>query len=337
MRHVLASIENGGLVLAMAGDDLRLESRIPNATLSGTSARFLIPGDALREAAEGGRRALTQFAISEGEGAARLEVRVSNRGTNVRTIHPTIDAGDFPDRPVIEGRTVSLPKETLEAVRLAAPFAETSPAHGRGRICGVQLSPGCGGVVIATDGQQLAMLPARVPDQPLLLPNAAVRVLIHKNFSAGSLEVAGPGDGWMRFSSGQFTCFARIPANEFPEVGKMFEDRAEASAAIADADIPPLVAWLGSLKGASTTVQLAWDEPGRVTLTARDRTGLEVSTFGAPVGTTGHPLSVRVKPTHLANALAIGNTIRIASPGAPCVVTNPAGGKCVFMPLREMD
>ena len=54
MRHVLASIENGGLVLAMAGDDLRLESRIPNATLSGTSARFLIPGDALREAAEGG-------------------------------------------------------------------------------------------------------------------------------------------------------------------------------------------------------------------------------------------------------------------------------------------
>ena len=337
LRHVFASIENSGLVLAVTGDDLRLEYRIPDATVSGTSARFLIPADALRDAAEGGRRALTQFAISEGEGAPTLEVVVTNRGRDVRTIHPTIDAGDFPDRPVIESRTVSLPRETLEAIRLAAPFAATTPPHGRGPICGVQLSPEGGGVVIATDVRQLAMLPARVPDQPLLLSNAAVRVLIHKSFSSGSLEVAGPVDDWVRFGSGHFTCFARIPPNEFPNASAVFPERSEASASIADAEVAPLVAWVRSLKGASTTVQLAWDMPGRVTLTARDRAGVEVSRFEVPVETTGYPLSVRVKSTHLANALAIGNTIRIAGPAAPCVVTNQAGGKCVFMALREMD
>ncbi len=333
LRHVLASIEDGGLVLAVGGDDLRLEYRIPDATICGTSARFLIPAGALRDAAEGGRRALTQFAVSEG--VATLEVVVTNRGRDVRTVHPTIDAGDFPDRPVVEGRTISLPKETIEAIRLAAPFAETSPAHGRGRICGVQLSPDCGGVVIATDVRQLAMLPARVPEQPFLLPNAAVRALIHKSFSAGSLEVSGPGDGWVRFSSGHLTCFARIPPNEFPDAWAVFPERSKASATIADADVAPLVAWLRSLKGALTTVQVAWDRPGCVTLTARGRAGVAVSTFDASVETTGNPLSVRVKPAHLANALVIGNTIQIAGPAAPCVVTNPAGGKCVFMALRE--
>lgn len=186
---------------------------------------------------------------------------------------------------------------------------------------------------MATDVRQLVILPAMVPDHPCTLPYSAVRVLEHEAFSR-NLVVTGPNDDWVRFRSGKFTCFVRGIVERFPDVPQVIPPHFDASATIREADIPPLVAWLRSLKGASACVQLAWNKPGHLVLSERRPTGQAACDYELPVELEGLPTPVCLKAAHLANALAIGNKLRISGSGMPFVVTGPAGATSVIAPLR---
>lgn len=336
LRHVLVSMEGGELSLSVANDDLRLEYRIPDASSSAAFVPFLVPAQALRDASKGGRRGRIRWDVLGTEGTETLEVTVTSGTREVKTSHPLQNMVTFPARPVIDGPTAVLSQETIDAVRLVAPFASTD-SKCRGPICGVRFSPEDGGAVVATDVRHMAMLPARVPDQPFLLPNSAVPVLGHDGFGAGSLVVTGPDAGWVSFRSGHLTCFVRVTTERFPDVRRVVPRDFEASATIREADVPPLITWLRSLKGASASVQLTWDRPGRVVFSERDRAGQLASVSEVPVKLDGSPPHACLKAAHLANALAIGNTLRFSGPGMPCVVTSPAGGTSAIAPLRMLQ
>lgn len=335
LRHVLVALEDGELTLSVASNDLRVEYRIPDAASLDESASFLIPAHALIDASAGGRAGRLRWDVLEADGARVLDVIVSNRSREIKTSHPARDAADFPKRPLVDGPSTALPKETMDAVRLAAPFASRD-AKCRGAISGVRLSPENGGAIMATDGRQLVILPATVPDQPFTLPNSAVELLGHEAFNR-NLTVTGPNDAWFQFCSGRFTCFARVTADRFPDVQQLVPPHFEASATIPEAGVPPLVAWLRSLKGASACVQLAWDKPGHLVLSEPRCTGQATFGYELPVELDGSPTPVCLKAAHLANALAIGNNLRINGSGMRFVVTSPAGGTCVIVPLRTMQ
>lgn len=173
LRYILGSARSGDFTLAAAREDMRLEYRIRNAAPADMNVRFLIAADALRDASAGGRRSLVQMEASEQSGQPLLAVTIVNGERESRREYPIGLPDSFPEAPLAQGQPVVLPKETMEAVQKVAPFADKD-AKRRAPICGVRFSPSDGGMVIATDAKQLGMLPAKVPDQPFLLPGSAV-------------------------------------------------------------------------------------------------------------------------------------------------------------------
>jgi DNA polymerase III sliding clamp (beta) subunit (PCNA family) len=335
--HVLATIGNGALTLAVTDGDHWLETQIPNAADPAATARFLIPAKALADAARAGRGSLVQEDFSGEPGKPLLKITVVGSKAQTRTVHPTEPANAFPERPVLAGRLTHFPKETLLALQAISVCASTDPL--RPVINGVLFSPEDGGILVATDGHHLACVPARVPDRQFVLPSAAVHVLGHPDFLSRDVAILRPDDPacpHVQFRSGSHTLIARIITGYYPSWRKVIPDCLSSSATIPEPHRAALVSRLRSLKDPLTQVRLTWNRPGHLTITQQDP-GAAPAIFEVPVTTEGHPATIHLRPQPLANALVIGSTIRLRDDLTPCLVTDPSGAFCVLMPMRSWD
>jgi len=340
LTHVLVTLENGTMTLAVTDGVHWLESRIPNSTSPNETGRFLIPAKALGDAARSGTGKLVLLNFSDGPGKPMLLVTICGRSTQTRTFYPTEPAAGFPDRPVVGGHATPVPKETLLALQTVAVCASRD-VNLNPRLCGVLFDPCNGGAVVATDGRQLACAPAHVPAREFILPNTAVQVLDHPEFVAGDVDVLlpeSPEDLRVGFRSGLHTFIARTVPGSFPDYRRIIPDLHDLPGAgtIPEIHRAALISWLRSLKRASTLVRLTWENPGHLTLThIDDRVAPEIMEI--PVNVAGDPPPVSLCARFLANALVIGSTIRLRDRMTPCLVTAPSGNCCVLVPEREAD
>lgn len=339
LTHVLATLENGTMTLAVTDGIHWLESRIPKAATPDATARFLIPAKALAEAARGGKGKLVQLNFSDGPGRPLLEVTVMNDSAFNRILYPTEPAVGFPDRPAApKGLLKTVPKETLSAMH-AVGICATKDDILYPRIAGVFFSPESGGVVVATNGRHLASVPARVPDREFILPNSAVHVLENPDFTSRDVEIVmseNPGDWLVEFRAGKHTFIAKTVAQSYPDYRGVIPDHLPTTVVVSEIHRIPLITRLRSLKGKQQHVRLTWDKPGHMTLTHHD-TAITPVSFEIPVEIDGDPPPVSLLPRFLANALTFGSTMRLYDHKTPCVVSDPSGKFCVLVPMRTFE
>jgi DNA polymerase III sliding clamp (beta) subunit (PCNA family) len=98
---------------------------------------------------------------------------------------------------------------------------------------------------------------------------------------------------------------------------------------------------LDGKSGHRNSVRLTWKIPGHLTLTLRgsdtDSATATSATLQVPVSISaeGRPPAISFNPKYLADALAIGSTLRLIDGITPGVVTDPASGNyCLIMPCR---
>lgn len=335
LTHVLVTLENGTMTLAVTDGVHWLESRIPNSTSPNETGRFLIPAKALGDAARSGTGKIVLLNYSDGPGKPALLVTICGRSTQIRTIYPTELADGFPDRPVVGGHATQVPKETLLALQTVAICASTDPI--RTILNGVLFSPEDGGVLVASDGHHLACARAWVPDCQFVLPNAAVHVLGHPDFVSRDFEILWPDDpavSHIEIRSGLQTLIAKTITGNYPDYRTVIPDCFPVSATIPENHRGPLVSRLRSLTGSSTRVRLTLDKPGHLTITQQDADATP-AIFEVPVTIEGHHATICLRPHPLANALMIGSTIWLCDDITPCLVTDPSGNFCVLMPVRS--
>jgi DNA polymerase-3 subunit beta len=345
LNHVLATLDAAGLTLAVSDLDHWLETRIPASIHPNATARFLIPAAALTAAARGDKGGTVQFDCTDTPDSdpekPLLKLTVTCGGMPVESVYHPEPAGDFPVRPAIQGRITAIPKETLLALSTVAGCASTDTT--RYILNGVLFSPDNGGILIATDGRRLAGAPARVPGREFVLPNAAVQVLGHPDFNARDAAILQPetGEGpHIQFRSGPHTLIARTIEGNYPNYRQVIPPEFLADVTIPETHRSALISWLRTLNGKSnsTSVHLTWKLPGHLTLTHWDY-DTATATIQVPVSRPeeeeGRPPAISFNPKHLADALAIGSTLRLIDGITPGVVTDPASGNyCLIMPCR---
>jgi DNA polymerase-3 subunit beta len=336
LTHVLATIDAAGLSFAVTDLDHWLETRVPATIDPFQPVRFLIPAEALKAATRGDKKSSAQFAYTTTADGTTLTLTVSCGGMNVVTIYHPEPAADFPARPTLEGRITAMPKETLQALGTVAGSASTDAT--RYVLNGVLFSPDDGGILVATDGRRLAGAPVRFAGREFILPNAAVHVLAHPDFTARDAAILQPDAAeniHVQFRSGPHTLIARRIEGNYPNYRQVVPHQFLADATIPETHRSALISWLRSLAGKSNSVRLTWGRPGPLTLTHRDRdSDAVVATMQVPVTTSGVLPAISFSPQYLADALVIGSTLRLIDGISPGLVTNPSGCYCVLMPCR---
>ena len=343
LTHVLATIDAAGLTLAVTDLDHWLETRLP-ATIDHTPpdiTRFLIPAAALAAAARGDQGSSVQFECPATSDPNKpvLKLSVICGKMPVETVYQPEPASGFPERPSIQGHITTVPKETLLALHTVAGCASTDAT--RYVLNGVLFSPDDGGTLIATNGRQLAGAPARVTGREFILPNAAVRVLGFPDFTGRDAAIQQPEEGkgtHVQFRSGPHTLIARTIEGQYPNYRQVIPREFLADATIPETHRPALISWLRSLAGKDghkNYVRLTWEKPGHLTLTLRDSDETD-SHIHVPVTISGEgrPPVIAFAPGYLADALAIGPTLRLIDGLSPGMASDPSGTFCVIMPCR---
>jgi len=323
-----------------AGD--RLETLLPATINPPDGTRFLIPAAALAAAARGDQGSSVQFECPADPNKPVLKLTVICGKMPVETVYQPEPASGFPERPTIQGHITTVPKETLQALQTVAGCASTDAT--RYVLNGVLFSPDNGGTLIATNGRQLAGAPARVTGREFILPNAAVHVLGFPDFTGRDAAIQQPDDGQgphVQFRSGPHTLIARTIEGNYPNYRQVIPHEFLADATIPETHRPALISWLRSLAGKDgkgshqNSVRLTWEKTGHLTLTLRDsdETGTHIH---VPVSMSGEgkPPVIAFAPGYLADALAIGSTLRLIDGLSPGMTSDPSGPYCVIMPCR---
>ena len=145
------------------------------------------------------------------------------------------------------------------------------------------------------------------------------------------------GDKWEVETDGYATFLSTIRL--WPDFDRQVIPREFlADATILETHRPALISWLRSLDGKDghkNYVRLTWEKPGNLTLTLRDsdETGTHIH---VPVTISGEsrPPVIAFAPGYLADALAIGPTLRLIDGLSPGMTSDPSGNFCVIMPCR---
>jgi len=334
LNHVLVTIDAAGLSLAVTDLDHWLETRVHATIDPFTPGCFLIPAEALKAATRGDKNSSLQFTCSTTADGTTLTLTVSCGGMAVVTVYHPEPAADFPARPALEGRITAMPKETMLALGIVAGSASTDAT--RYVLNGVLFSPDEGGILIATDGRRLAGAPVRFAGREFVLPNAAVHVLGHPDFTARDAALLQPDaaeDRHVQFRSGPNTLIARRIEGNYPNYRQVIPGHLPESVTIPEPHKSALISWLRSLVGRANSVRLTWENIGLVTLTHRDAENT-ATTIQVPCAIEGQPPAISFGPQYLADALVIGSTLRLSDGISPGVVTDPSGCYCVLMPCR---
>jgi DNA polymerase-3 subunit beta len=335
LNHVLATLSPAGLTLAVTDLDHWLETRLPSSIHSDEARHFLIPAQALAAAVKGDKGSTARFECGDNPEKPSLRLTVTCGGMQVETIYHPEPAKDFPQRPSIQGRITAVPKETLMALGKIAGCASTDST--RYLLNGVLFSPEDGGRLIATDGRRLAGAPARVPARAFVLPNAAVHVLGHSDFStrdAAILQDENVSCEHMQFRSGPHTLIAKRIDGSYPNYRQVIPPPIHESVTIPEDRRPALIAWLRSLGADVNSVRLSFEIPGHLTLTHRNREQV-AGTLQVPVTTQGQSPVMCFDPKYLAEALDFGATLHLGGHLHLGMVGEPSGEFCLLMSRRD--
>ena len=272
---------------------------------------------------------------SETTDGITLTLTTSCCGLFVKSVyHLAANAEDFPARPIVEGQITAMPKETFAALGIVAGCVSTDAT--RYVLNGVYFTPEDDGLLIATDGRRLAGAPARVPPRGFVLPTAAVHVVHHPDFTTRDAAVMQPtkeNDAHIQFRSGPHTLIAKTIEGHYPNCRNVIPSFMPQSVTVPETHKAAVIAWLRSLSGKSNSVRLTWETPGHLTLTHRDYDTVG-ATIQIPVTTEGQPPEIAFDPKYLADAIEIGQTLRLVDKLNPGVTTGPSGNFCVLMSLR---
>jgi DNA polymerase-3 subunit beta len=338
LTHVLATIDNAGLTLAVTDLDHWLETRVTAIIGLFTPGRFLIPAEALKAAARGDKGSSALFAFTEDADGITLTLTTSCCGLSVKSVyHLVTTVEDFPTRPIVQGRITALPKETFAALAIVAGCASTDAT--RYVLNGVHFTPEDGGMLIATDGRRLAGAPARVPGRSFTLPSFAAHVLVHPDFSTRDAAVLQTDDGdddkgtHIQFRSGPHTLIAKTIEGHYPNYRNVIPGYLPQSVTVPETHRAALIAWLRSLGKDQASVRLDWHKRGQLTLSHRDANG-HSSIMHVSVEFHGSPPVITFNARYLADALEIGSTLCLSDELNPGICRHPTGRFCVIMAMR---
>ena len=341
LSHVLATVDASGLTLAVTDLDHWLETRIPATITPEAPARFLIPAAALAAAVRGDKNSDVRLYTSGTAEIPALRLTVTRGGLSVESVYQPVTASEFPERPVLDGRITTVPKETFQALQTVAPCASTDAS--RHVLNGVLFSANDGGTLIATNRVLLACAPARFAGRQFILPSVAVQVLGFPDFIARDAAIIQPeetdkdaGKLRVQFCSGPHTLIATAIAGNYPNYRKVIPREFLTDATFHE--ISAVISWLKSLDGRSPTVRLTWETPGHLTLT-QWKSGTVHATIRVPVSVScgDQPPAISFGSRHLAKALVIGNTLRLTDGVSPGMMSDASGKYCVIMPCRCID
>lgn len=335
LNHVLATISPAGFSLAVTDLDHWLETRLPGSIKSDEARRFLIPAQALATAVKGDKGSTVRFECDDDPDKPTLRLTVTCGGMPVETIYHPEPAKDFPMRPSLQGRITAVPKQTLAALGKVAGCASTDST--RYLLNGVLFSPEDGGCLIATDGRRLAGAPARVPARAFVLPNAAVHVLGHPDFTTRDAAILQEDDvsgEHVQFRSGPHTLIAKRIDGSYPNYRQVIPPPIRESVTIPEDRRPALIAWLRSLGADVNNVRLSLEIPGYLTLTHRNREQV-AGTLQVPITTQGQPPAMCFDPKYLADALEFGATLRLGGDLHLGMAGDPSGEFCLLMSRRD--
>ena len=267
----------------------------------------------------------------------RPELRVTAQcgGIQVESTHPTIDVSEFPARPTVTGTSTTVPAYTMESLAVVATCASTDES--RYVLNGVLFTPDDGGALIATDGRRLGSAPAVVPSGQFILPNAAVHVLGHPDFTGHEAEVTvsdNPEDMKVTFRSGNHLLVAKTIEGNYPNYRQVIPHTAPELVTIAGERRPAVIAWLRALPDTRTSVLLSWEKRGQLTITQRGESNSAAAVLRVPVEIHGTPPLIAFAPRLLADALEIGSTLCLSDGMTPGVCRHPSGRFCLIMPCR---
>ena len=332
--HILATLDARGITLAVADGGHWLETRTEAPPEPCEAQTFLIPVEAMAAAIRADKG--TSVTFTPRGPCKRRELRLTAvcGGIQGESVHPTLDAGEFVVRPVIEGTCTTVPARTMESLAVVAGCASTEPT--RPLLNGVLFNPEEGGHLIATNGRLLANTPAVVPSQKFILPNAAAHVLAHPDFTGREVEVTlprNPDDLRAAFRSGNHLLITTIIAGDYPNFREAIPADVPELVTIAGERRPAVIAWLRSLPDTGAVLHLTWEKRGQLTLTHRSRSSA-AAVLRVPVEIQGNPPLIAFNPRLLADALEIGSTLCLRDSLTPGICRHPGGRFCVIMPLR---
>jgi len=169
----------------------------------------------------------------------------------------------------------------------------------------------------------------------------AVHVLAYPDFTDRDATLLQPEEAenlHVQFRSGPHTLIARTIKGNYPNYRQVIPREFLADATISEFHRPAVISWLKSLDGRSPTVRLTWKTPGHLTLT-RWESGTAQATIRVPVSVSGkdQPPAISFNSRRLADALTIGNTLRLIDGMSPGMMADASGKYCVIMPCRVTD
>lgn len=333
LTHILVTIDNAVLTLAVTDLDHWLETRIP-ATITGPQeSRFLLPAPALAVLAKADRNSSARLECSGTPKQPQLRIITTSGGLPVENHYQPEPAAEYPERPKVTGRITAFPKATMQAIQTVAPCLSTDAT--RYVLNCVCLTPQEGGMAVATDGRRLAAAPARTVDRDLLLPTTAVHVLAHEDFTSRDAAIMvsdGENACHVQFRSSPHTFIARLIDGHYPSYQQVVPSYVPESATLQETHRAAVIRWLRSLKGNTSFVVLTW-QTGQMTLT-HEIDGTQGATLQVPVTLEGNPPTIAFPPKHLADAFQIGEKLNLTDNLNPGMTTSPSGAYCVVMNIR---
>ena len=332
--YYLATVGETELTLAVTDREVWLETRVPAVIAPSAPDRFLIPVEALKAATLGDKKSHAHFAFNKIPERLELTLNVSCRGINSRSVLKTENASVYSQRPTVQGQNIVVPKETFTALGIVAGWASINGS--RHELNGVLFSPDDGGTLVATDGRQLVVAPARFSGQSFILPNSAVRVLCHPDFATRDAVIQQPNDEanpHVEFRSGPHTFIARKIEHKYPNYRTVVPTEFLAEATISETHRAALVAWLLSVAENRASVRLGWETPSQLTLTLQNSFAREETTQ-VPATVTGAPPVVAFEARPLASLLKIGPVLRLSDGKSPALAVGPGGIVGLLMPAR---
>ena len=334
LTHVLATVDANGITLATTDLDRWLETRTDTNPGPSDPDSFLIPPDALKAMTRADKNTFIQITCKGPRKRRELRVVLVSGGITVESRHPTLEASELPARPVVEGADVVIPAKTLENLTVIAGCASTDAT--RYVLNGVLFTPEEGGRLVATDGKKLGCTPAVVPPVAFIMPNTAVNVLAHPDFTAGDATMRLQTEAenqWVSIRAARHHLMARIIEGTYPSYQQVVPRDTPHLVTFSTEHRTTVIKWLRGLSDHDPAVNLSWERKGHLTLAQRTSSGIS-AVMRAPAEIEGTPPLIAFDPGYLADALEIGSTLCLSDELSPGVCRHPNGRFCVLMPKR---
>ncbi len=334
LTHVLATLNATGITLAITDLDRWLETRIDVPPCPLEPESFLIPPDAIKAMKQADRNTDIKLTCKGPRNRRELRLIMTCGGISVESRHPTLEVSELPLRPVMDAEEIRIPARTIESLAAIADCASTDVT--RYVLNGVLFTPEDGGRLVATDGRRLASAPAEVPPAPFILPNQAVRVLAHPDFTRSdayvSLQKVDETE-WIFIRSGNHLLMSKTIEGNYPNYRQVIPHHAPELVTLSPAHRASVIKWLRGLTDHESAVNLSWEKRGHLTLTQRSASDAS-AVLRVPAEIEGSPPLIAFHPRYLADAFEIGNTLCLSDGLSPGICRHPSGRFCVVMPMR---